>query len=84
MQQSFLIPLVFSPGIGGAACLSQFGVLFVGLLLVFYIQALLNQTPLQTTDFVVILIMSLLILIPSVLFFTGLEKIGKIKPLHKK
>jgi hypothetical protein len=64
--------------IGGSACLSQFGVLFVGLLLVMYIQSAQTQTPLQTADILVILAMSLIVLIPSALFFTGLEKNRKI------
>lgn len=59
--------------VGAAACLSQLIALFVGLMLVMHIQPLLNGAALAIGDFLVILIMSLVVIIPAVLFIGSLE-----------
>ncbi len=59
--------------VGAAACLSQLIALFVGLMLVMHIQPLLTGASLVIGDFLVIVIMSLVVIIPAVLFIGSLE-----------
>jgi hypothetical protein len=60
--------------LGGAACISQFIALYVGLMLVMHIQPLMTGAPLAIGDFLVIAIMALIVLIPGLFFIGGLEK----------
>jgi hypothetical protein len=60
--------------VGTAACLSQLIALYAGLMLVMLIQPMMSGAALVIGDFLVIAVMSLVVIIPGLLFIAGLEK----------